>query len=242
MTLRKLALLCCVSFAACEGEVVGEPMIPSVLDSGVVTPMPDAGIEQPQEETGELLYKQRCASCHGATGEGSELAYQIRSPVRAYATWVVRNGRNERTFSAGMEPISTASLSDVQLNKVFDYLHAVDMPADGQGLYRRFCGNCHGLHGEGGRSDEDIIEKALEDPEEIDEAIREGHGRNKFDDAEEYMPAWRNNELTPVQVQAITEYLKIVSRRHVEPEEEEEDDEDEEEEDDEDEEEEDDED
>lgn len=229
MNLRTLALLCCVTaLAACEGEVIGEPMppMPQEKDAGVIAPIPDAGVEEPQEETGELLYKQRCGSCHGVSGEGSELAYQIRSPVRAYASWVVRNGRDEHTYPAGMTPISSASLNDTQLNKVFDYLHAVEMPTDGQGLYRRFCGNCHGRHGEGGRSDENIIEKALEDPEEIEEAIREGHGRNKFSDPEEYMPAWRSNELSNVQVKAITDYLRIVSRRHVEEDEDDEEEED----------------
>ncbi|PZR11921.1 MAG: hypothetical protein DI536_16460 [Archangium gephyra] len=233
MNVRSIALLCCVTaLSACEGEVVGEPMTPrspDQHDAGVIGPVPDAGVEQPQEETGELLYTRRCGSCHGASGEGSELAYQIRSPVRAYASWVVRTGRDEHTYAAGMTPISTASLSDVQLNKVFDFLHGVEMPTDGQGLYTRFCGNCHGVNGSGGRSDEDIFKDAADEPEEIEEAVREGHGRNKFSDAESYMPAWRRDELSAAQVKAITDYLRTVARRHVEPEhddEEEEDDED----------------
>lgn len=119
---------------------------------------------------------------------------------------VVRNGRDEHTSSAGMSPISEASLSDAQLEKIFDSLHATS----GVELYTRFCGNCHGLGGAGGRSDEELPEKARDEPEEIDEAVREGHGRTKYSDAEEYMPAWRSNELTPSQVQAITDDLRAL--------------------------------
>ncbi len=225
MSLRKLVGIA-LTISACEGVIPEDmtqvPPAPTELDAGVVEP-----------ETGELLYKQRCASCHGASGEGSELAYQIRSPVRAYAKWVVRNGRDEHTYAAGMTRISEASLSDAQLEKIFDFLHAVPMPTSGLELYTRFCSNCHGAAGSGGRSDEALLKTARKEPEEIDEAIRKGHGRTKFGDAEEYMPSWRADELTPTQVRAITDYLVDEARRAPDEEEDDDDDDDDEEDDDE---------
>ena len=183
-------MLAAAIFAACEGTVSGE------VDSG-------SPLVEPVVETGASLYAQRCAACHGETGEGTSLAYQLRSPVRPYATWVVRNGRNEGTYPSGMSPIT--SLSDAQLGLIFDFLDAVPMPDDGEALYVRFCGNCHGAEGRGGRADEDL---AGEDEDEIFEKAREGHGGARYGEAHKYMPSWTAQELTDAQLHAIAEYLR----------------------------------
>ncbi len=193
----KTALLVLLFASSCEG----------ILEPARTAPINPGNPSEPNEpapvvDTGEALFAQRCASCHGATGEGTADAYQLRSPVRPYALWVVRNGRDEGTFPGGMDRIT--SLSDEQLTKIFDYLHAVPMPTDGEALYVRFCGNCHGPEGKNGRADKDVDG---EDAEEIFEAAREGHGHNRYSDAEEYMPAWTTAELSDAQLEAIAAYL-----------------------------------
>lgn len=198
----KIALLLMLVASSCEGILEPEKSTPS-------NPANPNHPTDPVAVTGEALFAQRCASCHGATGEGTADAYQLRSPVRPYALWVVRNGRDEGTFPGGMDRIT--SLSDEQLTKIFDYLHAVPMPADGEALYVRFCGNCHGPEGKNGRADKDIDG---EDAEEIFEAAREGHGRDRYSDAEKYMPAWTPAELSDAQLEAIAAYLGQLGGGH----------------------------
>jgi mono/diheme cytochrome c family protein len=164
-------------------------------------------VETPPEETdGAKLFAENCGNCHGADGAGTlEDGPQIQSPVRGFATYVVRTGRGkEMGFKQEMEPFSTADLSDRQLTSILDFLSAVPHPTTGQGLYLRFCGNCHGANAQGGRVGESV---AREESDEIDEKVREGHGGTNYASREKYMPAWSSAELTTTEVQLITEYL-----------------------------------
>ncbi|MFT3709915.1 MAG: cytochrome c [Archangium sp.] len=186
---------------ACDGSVSG-----GVSEEDAGLPVVDAGVIA---VTGESLFAAQCAACHGPTGEGTSLAYQLRSPVRPYATFVIRNGRHEAiTFTGAMPSFSTTAVSDMNLGLIFDFLDAVPRPTDGQGLYVRFCGNCHGPEGEGGRADEGLVHKAYDEPEEIEEAVREGHGRQRYGDREEYMPAWTAAQLSDAEVTLIAAWLR----------------------------------
>jgi len=164
-------------------------------------------VETPPEETdGAKLFAENCANCHGPSGEGTLAdGPQIQNPVRAFATYVIRNGRGkEMGFAQEMEPLAAADLSDAQLKSILDFLSAAPHPTTGQSLYLRFCGNCHGADAHGGRVEEGV---ASGESDEIDEKVREGHGGTNYASRTKYMPAWSSAELTKIEVDLIKAYL-----------------------------------
>jgi len=81
-----------------------------------------------------------CSSCHGANGEGGLSGPEIRHVSADYAKWIVRNGR----ANTSMVAFDAASLTDAELTEIIAWLDAQPRPTTPQGLYRDFCGNCHG--------------------------------------------------------------------------------------------------
>jgi mono/diheme cytochrome c family protein len=69
--------------------------------------------------------------------------------------------------------------------------------------YVRFCRNCHGADAHGGRVGESITGES----DELHEAVREGHGGDRYADRTEYMPAWTTAELSDVEVALVADYL-----------------------------------
>jgi mono/diheme cytochrome c family protein len=163
---------------------------------------PDAG-----PVDGAALFAEHCSSCHGDAGEGTTLAPQILSPVRPYATYVVRAGRDELEYLDPMTAFDRETLSDGELVAILDFLAAAAKPTTGEGLYTRFCGNCHGANAQGGRSDKDLTHEVDEGVGEVMETVREGHGGADYGDRTEYMPGWSSAELTNADVAAITAYI-----------------------------------
>jgi len=179
-----------------------------------------------QEVTPQKLYEQRCGSCHGAAGVGTEVGPQIQNPVVGYATYVTRTGRNEMGYPNGMNPIAEAGLPDEDLSAILDFLGEAKKPADGQGLYVRFCANCHGVDANGGRVDKALLGEAEED--EFVEAIREGEGDQNYGDREEYMPSYSSTDLTEQEGELIRVYVASLGPGEEEEEEDEDDEADEE--------------
>lgn len=82
-----------------------------------------------------------CIACHGSNGEGVDgLAPEIRHTPTAYASWIARNGRAGTSMSA----FPASSLSDADLMAVITWLDGMPKPTTPDGLYKDFCGNCHG--------------------------------------------------------------------------------------------------
>jgi mono/diheme cytochrome c family protein len=82
-----------------------------------------------------------CIACHGNNGEGIDnLAPEIRHTPLTYASWVVRNGRS----GTSMSPFPVTSLSEADLTTVVTWLDSMPKPTTPEGLYKDFCGNCHG--------------------------------------------------------------------------------------------------
>lgn len=149
------------------------------------------------------VFRESCASCHGDDGAGTPAGPQILSPVRGFATHVIRHGRGrELGYADEMPAWDTTLISDAQLTSILDVLSAAPKPTTGQGLYGRFCGNCHGGDAQGGRVGKDITRET----DEIHEAVREGHHVGQYAD-DEYMPAWSDAELTRAEVTLIAQYL-----------------------------------
>jgi mono/diheme cytochrome c family protein len=117
---------------------------------------------RPDLQAGEILYQERCAPCHGPTGQGEgEMADQLEYPATALgdpevarqalpAEWfrVVTNGRLER-FMPPFQSLDEAS----RWNAVAYALTLHVTPAGlqrGQELYMENCSACHGENGQGG--------------------------------------------------------------------------------------------
>jgi mono/diheme cytochrome c family protein len=160
---------------------------------------PDATAPGPLE-----TFRENCAQCHGTGGAGGAKGPQILNPVNAYATYVVRNGRGiEMGFADEMPMVPTYQISDADLQAILTMLGEATKPTTGEGLYVRFCGNCHGADAWGGR-----VGKGLTDElDELREAVRDGHGGSRFGERDEYMPAWTSSALANPDIALIEAYL-----------------------------------
>ena len=185
--------------ASCTGIVEGtaDPGNPAAGGSG--------GSDSPNgNDPGASSFAQ-CAVCHGPTGEGTALGYEIRHPVRPYATWVVRHGRTGGEFpGSAMLGYDAGTVSDAQLSSIFDYLDGFPQPSDGQGLYLDYCRNCHGTDARGGVTGVDISDKAYNDALE---KVREGEGSTNYGSRNMYMPAFPASRLSNAEVRAIADYI-----------------------------------
>lgn len=154
-------------------------------------------------------YQILCAGCHGTNGEGSDLGPQIQSPVVPYATWVVRNGREGIGYPEAMPQYTADVLSDATLTEMLDTLAAAPKPTTDEGIYARYCGNCHGATGRGGPTRQGILGELGE----LAENVRRGRSRGRYGSRRSYMPAWSSAELTSADLSAIRRFLLSVGGR-----------------------------
>ncbi len=159
----------------------------------------------PDLATGQELFSQNCASCHGELGEGGPNPARSGDIIAPISTAEYLQTRDDQTLRAiiaqgqpnfGMSPFGAAfggPLSDEQVDTLVAYLRSweanppVDLPpevpdvppptASGREVYTQLCAQCHGTSGGGG------IGPSLSDPdwqasqtdEQIVEAIDLGH-------------------------------------------------------------------
>lgn len=181
-----LATVLCV--AACGTDVMDHP----------------DGMDDPGALDGEAEFADNCAQCHGADGAGTKDGPQILSPVRPYATYVVRHGRaSEMGFPTGMDAWDTTKLSDAQLEAILDWLGSAPKPTTGHDLYVRYCNNCHGTNGRSGRVGKNIVSEL----DELAQKVRFGHGGTNYAARTEYMPAWGTDVLTDADLDALRTYI-----------------------------------
>ena len=158
-------------------------------------------------------YEDTCAPCHGADGSGSAKGPQILHPVDGYAAHVVRAGRDEMAeYPDPMPKFAAADLSDADLQAVFAWLASSPKPEDGKGLFLRYCGNCHGPLGDGGRTGRDAAHEAHDGDAKVLKWIRKGHGGTDYNNRREYMPAWTAEQITDADASKIAEYMRSVSK------------------------------
>ena len=154
----------------------------------------------------ETAFSRNCTLCHGDEGQGTSAAPQIKSPVVGYATWVIRNGRASTMGFTGAMPVATeAALPDSELAEIFTYLSSFEKPTDGEGLFVRFCANCHGADAKGGavgagltlKKDSDLIGMA-----------RKGKGGVDYGKRKTYMPKWTTSELSDDELKLIGAHVR----------------------------------
>lgn len=183
-------------------ETMGDPTADSTADS---TTDPTAGPTAGPDASGEELFGQLCSPCHGPSGEGSALGYELQHPVREFSTWVVRNGRPGDEFeNSAMAAYATTSISDASLEEIWDYLDAFPQPTTGEGLYLDYCRNCHGDDAGGGVVNKDISDKDFADAEE---RVREGAGLADPGARTLYMPAFGTDVLSDSELQMLMDYV-----------------------------------
>lgn len=185
--------------------------IEAFLSDPTVEPGPEPGPEAPEPDvtppdplTPLEFYATQCAACHGPRGEGTARGTQIRYPVREYATWIVRNGRQGWGYGHAMPAYRVDQIDEAGLLEIFAWLSTEPRPSTGQALYRTFCGNCHGTTERPGWVDEDLAGEPLYEHFEV---VREGEGGRAYWDREEYMPAWSPAELSDAEIQQIWAYI-----------------------------------
>jgi cbb3-type cytochrome c oxidase subunit III len=179
----------------------------------------------PNPESGAALYLEKCAPCHGTTGQGDgSQALQLPNPPTAIgsadvarlstpAQWfnMVTRGDLERF----MPPFH--SLSDRQRWDVIAYVYSLsespDMIALGQEIYAQSCAECHGETGRGNGPAAASLTASL--PNFADQAYMAKLSGNDFfrataDGIGDEMPAF-GNLLSEQELWSVSGYLRTLS-------------------------------
>ncbi len=155
---------------------------------------------------GATLFELECGGCHG-DGSGTEFGPTILNPVAGFAGFVVRHGRNEMGFAGGgMAAFDANTLPDPELDAIIGYLREAPKPTTGEGLYTRFCVNCHGANGKSGRVRKDIVGEVGD----IVEKVRQGHGGTNYGARTSYMPRWTATEITDAELGLLRTYISTL--------------------------------
>ncbi|HYQ17699.1 MAG TPA: cytochrome c, partial [Polyangiaceae bacterium] len=140
-----------------------------------------------------------CGLCHGPNAQGiSGLGTELRHVDATMATWVVRNGRN------AMSKYSTTDVSDAELTEILTWLNALPKPTTPTGLYRDFCGTCHGPTTPSGGAVAIAIDGLPATG--VSAAIRSGEGADPAVRAA-YMPKFDATKLTDAEIAQINTFL-----------------------------------
>ena len=161
-----IGLACLWLLTACDFSLASDiTPPPNYTPEAVIAPTHSAPVfplVAPNPKQGAQLYSDKCAPCHGVTGQGDgPQASKLPNAVTAIgianvarqaspATWfnVVTNGNLDRFM-----PPFGSSLSDAQRWDVLSYVYSLSIPdqtlADGKALFQQACASCHGNLGKG---------------------------------------------------------------------------------------------
>ena len=150
-----------------------------------------AAVSDTAVEDGRLLYVQNCASCHGAAGQGSQVAPALTNSGSAALDFYMRTGRMPlgRIGTPAWE--QPRRLSDAEIAAIIGYASGFSQgPAipqvttsgadlsRGWQLYINNCGACHGPSANGGSVGAGVTAPSLvgKDAQTIAEAMLVGPG------------------------------------------------------------------
>jgi ubiquinol-cytochrome c reductase cytochrome c subunit len=181
-------------------------------------------------QSGEAIWKQDCAICHGNRGEGSFQGPDIRQQGTASVDFMVRTGRMPLAFRREGSSVFPASqsqsaergpvaYSDQQIRDLVAYtsgfltgppvppapdLAGADVARGGE-LYRLNCAACHQMAGSGGALAWGTVGPPLRDatPTEVVEAMRTGPGS---------MPVFPPSVIDEQQTRDITAYVTYLKQ------------------------------
>lgn len=141
---------------------------------------------------GQKLYVESCASCHGATGAGTESGPDLRDAGAAGADFYLRTGRMPLASANDQAVRKEPAFSSEEIGQIVAYVATLgDGPVipyvspeepslqDGAELYIANCAPCHGAAANGGAAGRNAIAPGLHraTPLEIAEAIVVGPGQ-----------------------------------------------------------------
>jgi mono/diheme cytochrome c family protein len=154
-------------------------------------------------------YSAVCGSCHQPKGQGfASLAPEIRHLPPAFATSVIRNGRkNSKGEPTGMVAVpmtGEGGVTDAEASEIVTWLNTAPKPTTPDGLYKDFCGNCHGPMGASGGSAGVKLEGVA--AAAIDTVVRAGKGTDMASRTA-YMPAFDTTLLTDAELGMIKTFI-----------------------------------
>jgi len=163
---------------------------------------------------GRVLYEEHCASCHGATGEGTSQGPDILDLGPAAYNFMMSTGRMPLA-QPGEQPVrKPPTLSPAQIQAITAYLVSISPGAgtpipvvrpllgnlsEGEQVYQLNCAPCHGVTGNGGAvgpSAAPGLHKAT--PTQIGEAVRIGPGT---------MPVFDQTVISDAQLNSLSRYV-----------------------------------
>jgi len=104
-----------------------EAIARDVISDAVLESIWDWLDEPPQPTTGEALYHDYCANCHGADGEGGPTIQPIKNELHELEEQV-RDGSHPGEFTQRREympAFSTTRLTDAEVDLIYDYVESL---------------------------------------------------------------------------------------------------------------------
>lgn len=190
-------------------------------------------------ETGQQLYVENCADCHGDFGEGGENPSRPNDIIAPISTAEYLKTRDDSTLWAiisqgqpnfGMSPFGAANggpLDDDEIEAIVAYLRSweedppVELPPEvvaetvalsGEEIYLDICAQCHGIGGEGrvGPSLRAASFRNSNSSQDIFDIINVGHGATS-------MIAW-GEVLTADQIEQLVGFIEQLPIEETPPE------------------------
>ena len=170
-------------------------------------------------DAGRQLYVQACSTCHGVTGEGTEIAPPLIGAGAAKADFYMSTGRMPAEGPTKQAPRREPIFTEEQRHEIAEYVATfgegppipeVDPErgdlVEGNLLYSTNCAACHNATGSGGAVGREYYAPELypATPLEIAEAIRSGPGA---------MPIFNHGALTDDEVNSIVRYIEHLKGR-----------------------------
>jgi ubiquinol-cytochrome c reductase cytochrome c subunit len=162
------------------------------------------------------VFLRDCATCHGATGEGTPRGPQIRNAGGALTDYELSTGRMPLTRPDDLPKRRPPRYSRPEINALVDYVSAfggggvpvptvdingADLPRGGE-LFRLNCAACHSWSGTGGALlGREAPPVTASTPVEVAEVIRTGPGS---------MPSFGAESLSDEDVRAVAAYVELL--------------------------------
>lgn len=172
---------------------------------------------------GARLYVIRCASCHGANGEGSAIAPALVGKPAVDVHFMLDTGRMPAAAPDFNEIHRRPAFTPRQIDELTAYVSSLSqrlgVPVDtalpvvaggdavrGAQLFDEHCEECHGAAGEGAAVGSDDVAPSLMNAStfQVAEAVRTGPG---------VMPRFDERALTDAQVDDVARYVRYLQVR-----------------------------
>jgi len=166
------------------------------------------------EAAGQVLYEEHCASCHGATGEGTAQGPVILDLGPAAYDFMMSTGRMPLSQPGAQAIRKPPALSPAEIKAITAFLVSISpgsgtaIPnvqpqlgnlSDGEQIYQLNCAPCHGANGNGGAVGVQAAPSLhLATPTQIGEAVRIGPGT---------MPVFDPTVISDQQLNSLARYV-----------------------------------